>query len=189
MNVQSNVKIERVFKATFELIARNGIHNTPVSAISKKSRVATGTIYHYFESKEVLINALYLYLKKDMLRAVMAGHDAERGYRAKFFRIWINYYDYLVDNAEVLSFVEQCSNTPIITEETQKKAEAIVSPLLEFFQAGIKKGSLKLDNVHLIVSLLHGSVVSLAKLQTSGRLAATDEVKRSVAEFCWKGLR
>jgi len=189
MNVQSNAKIEKIFEATFALIARNGIHNTPVSAISRKSRVATGTIYHYFESKEALINALYLSLKEKMLQAVMAGHDAERGYRAKFFRIWINYYDYLVDNAEVLSFVEQCSNTPIITDETQKTADAIVSPLLKFFQEGIKNGALKQDNVQLIVSLLHGSVVSLAKLQISGRLDATNEVKQSVAEFCWKGLK
>jgi AcrR family transcriptional regulator len=189
MNVQSNAKIEKIFEATFELIAKKGIHNTSVSAIAKKSRVATGTIYHYFESKEVLINALYLSLREEMLKALMAGYDAERGYRAKFFRIWFNYYDYLVDNAEILSFVEQCANTPIITDQTQKKADAIVSPLLKFFQTGIDKGTLKQDNVQLIVSLLHGSVVSLAKLQISGRLAATDEVKLSVAEFCWKGLK
>jgi AcrR family transcriptional regulator len=188
MNIQSNDKIDRIFKATFELISENGIHNTPVSAISKKSGVAAGTIYHYFESKVVLINALYLYLKDEMLHAVMDGHDAGSEYKARFFRIWNNYYNYMIGNPNILSFVEQCSNIPIITDDTQKKADAIVSPLLKFFQAGINNGTLKQDNVYLIVSLFHGSVVSLAKLQISGQLTITEEMKFSVAEFCWKGL-
>ena len=189
MNVQSKSKVERIFKATFELIAEKGIHNTPVSAISKRSGVATGTLYHYFESKEKLINALYVSLKEGMLKAIMAGVDAESGYKARFFRIWMNYYDYLMGNPEILSFVEQCSNTPIITDDTQKKAESILAPLLEFFESGIEDGILSQDNVYLVVSLFHGTVVSLAKLQHTGRLGATDEEKRSVAEFCWNGMR
>lgn len=188
MNVQSNDKVDKIFEATFELIAENGIHNTPVSAISKRSEVATGTIYHYFEGKEVLINALYLSLKEEMLPAIMRGHDAEKDYEAKFLRIWLNYFDYLATNPNVLSFVEQCSSTPIITDETREKADALVSPLLEFIQAGIENGDLNQHNVYLVVSLLHASVVSLARLQVSGTLVVTDEVKRSVAEFCWKGL-
>jgi len=188
MSVQSSDKVERIFEATFELVAEHGIHNTPVSAISKRSGVATGTIYHYFDSKETLINALYLSLKESMLQAVMAGHDAERGYKARFFRIWLNYYNYLATNGDVLRFVEQCASVPIITAETQQQVDAIVSPLLTFFEQGIRGGTLKLDNVHLVISLLHGSVVSLAKLQLSGHLAVTDEVKASVAEFNWKGL-
>ncbi|MBU1241293.1 TetR/AcrR family transcriptional regulator [Myxococcota bacterium] len=188
MNVRSGDKVRQIYESTFALIAEKGIHNTPMTAISKHSGVATGTIYHHFESKEVLINALYLSLKEEMISAVMYGHEAEKSYEAKFIRIWLNYCDYLSKNPNILSFVEQCANTPIVTDETQERAEAVIAPLTQFFQAGIDEGYLNQDNVFLIVSLLHGSAVSVAKLHNSGRLALTDEVRRSVAEFCWKGL-
>jgi AcrR family transcriptional regulator len=188
MNIQSHDKIDKIFHATFELIAKHGIHNTPMSAISRKSGVAAGTIYHYFESKEVLINALYLSLKKEMIGKIMEDYDPQSRYKNRFFRIWINYYDYFISNPNILSFTEQCSNIPIITDETKQQADAIVSPLIDFFNFGIENGILKQTNIYLIISLIHGSVVSLAKLQISGRLTVTEDVKLSVAEYSWKGL-
>lgn len=188
MNVQSDTKVDKIFKATFELIAKNGIHNTPMSVIGKKSGVATGTIYHYFESKEVLINALYLSLKQDMIANIMQGYEHQKPYKDSFFRIWLNYYKYLVGNPDILSFIEQCTNTPIISDETKQKAEAMIVSLVDFFTFGIENGIIKLTSIHLIISLIHGSVVSLAKLQISGQLFVTEEVKLSVAEYCWKGL-
>ncbi len=188
MNIQSSDKIDKIFKATFELIAEKGIHNTPMSAISKRSAVAAGTIYHYFESKERLINELYLFLKKEMMQNVMANSDPESSYKTGFFRVWMNYYNYLISNPNILSFIEQCSNTPIITDETKQKADAIAAPLIDFFSSGVENKIFKQTSIYLILSLIHGSVVSIAKLHTSGQLIVTEEVKMSVAEYSWKGL-
>ncbi|MCB1143947.1 MAG: TetR/AcrR family transcriptional regulator [Leptospiraceae bacterium] len=188
MNVQSNQKVQELFKATFELISEKGIHNTPMSAISKRSGVAAGTIYHYFESKEMLINALYLSLKEEMIKNIMANYDSQESYKERFTRIWLNYYNYLIDNPAILSFIEQCTNTPIILEETQKQAEAIISPLIDFFSLGIQNKIIKLKSIPLLTSLLHGSVLSLAKIKQSGQLKVTKEIKMSVVEYSWKGL-
>lgn len=187
MNVQSD-KVKKIFKATFELIAENGIHNTPMSAISRKSGVAAGTIYHYFDSKEALINALYLSLKEEMMEKIMAGYDPERPYKDRFFNVWMNYYNFLEKNPDILSFVEQCSNTPLIDDETKKKANAIAAPLIDFFAYGVETNIFKQNNINLVLSLIHGSVVSIAKLQVSSQLDVTEDVKWSVAEYCWKGL-
>lgn len=188
MNIRSNDKVQKIFKATFKLIAEHGVHNTPMSAIIKKSGVATGTIYHYFESKESLINELYIALKKELIGNIMKDSNPQSSYKDRFFCIWTNYYNYLVGNPEILSFIEQCSSTPLIRDETKQKADAITSPLIDFFTFGVENGILKQTNISLITSLIHGSVVSIAKLHISGQLNVTEEVKLSVAEYSWNGL-
>jgi AcrR family transcriptional regulator len=105
MNIRSNDKIQKIFKATFELIAEHGIHNTPMSVIIKKSGVAAGTIYHYFESKEALMNDLYISLKEELIGEIMKDYNSQTSYKDRFFSIWTNYYNYLVDNPDILSFI------------------------------------------------------------------------------------
>ena len=84
MNVHSNDKKQQILKATLEMIAENGLHNTPMSKIIKKSKVSAGTIYHYFPSKEELINTLYVEIKKEMGGTVYDGLDDIKEFKERF---------------------------------------------------------------------------------------------------------
>jgi AcrR family transcriptional regulator len=54
-------KIQQSIKeASKELFRKFGYHKTSVNEIAKKSRVAKATIYKYFESKEVILNAIIM---------------------------------------------------------------------------------------------------------------------------------
>ncbi|MEO8862417.1 MAG: TetR/AcrR family transcriptional regulator, partial [Ginsengibacter sp.] len=72
MIVQSEIndKKEAVLKSTLELIKDNGFHGTPISLIAKKAGVASGTIYHYFPSKDSIIMALHYRIKTEMVQAM-----------------------------------------------------------------------------------------------------------------------
>jgi AcrR family transcriptional regulator len=41
-----------------ELIAEHGLQHTPMSLISKRAKASAGGIYHHFESKDELLNAV-----------------------------------------------------------------------------------------------------------------------------------
>lgn len=45
--------------AAFELFANEGFSNTTISAIAKKAGVSKGLIYHYFDSKEAILSAIF----------------------------------------------------------------------------------------------------------------------------------
>src|SRR6476661_8768456 len=62
--------------AALRRIARTGLHDTPTAAVAREAGVAVGTLYLYFPSKEALINALYLQLVEEQLRAA-AGDAAD----------------------------------------------------------------------------------------------------------------
>ncbi|MDD2501941.1 MAG: helix-turn-helix domain containing protein, partial [Geobacter sp.] len=57
--MESTDKRIAVIQATIELVAEYGFHGSPMSRVAKRAGVAAGTIYHYFESKDALIESSY----------------------------------------------------------------------------------------------------------------------------------
>ncbi len=189
MNIHSKDKKQRILDATMELIAENGLHATPMSQISKRSQVSAGAIYNYFSSKEALINHLYLNVKKEIFDLAFRGYDIQSPYKDRFLLIWRNVFNYLILKPMQLSFFEQCSTSPLISEEARELGNKYLAPLAGFVTEGIESGYLKKMNIQLILSLIFGTIVSIAKLHLSGRLEITDEQRDIAAQSCWDGLK
>lgn len=187
MNVRSNKK-HSIFKTTLKLISELGLHNTPMSLVSKKSGVSIGAIYHHFESKEHLINELYLFVKQGLITEIFDRVDMKQSFKETFYKIWSNYYHYLINNPDIVSFIEQCSISPIINEQTRTEAEKFAEPLINFITNGIQKKFLKENETELILAILNGNVVALAKLYISELLTIDHEVENKAIEISWKGL-
>ena len=55
-------KKERIIKAGFDLICKNGYHNTNTAEIAKKADVSTGIVYQYFKDKHaIFMEAINIY--------------------------------------------------------------------------------------------------------------------------------
>jgi len=191
MNVQSKGKNkkQRILDATIELIASNGLHATPMSQISKHSGVSVGTIYHYFPSKEAIVNHLYVDLKQKMADAAFRDYDIQASYQERFFLMWRNSFNYLLSKPMQLSFIEQCSISPLISAEAKEASNRYLAPLFGFVAEGIESGHLKRMDIQLILSFIHATIVGTAKLQLSGLLDITEDRREAVARSCWDGLK
>ncbi|WP_062126207.1 TetR/AcrR family transcriptional regulator [Geofilum rubicundum] len=187
MNVRSNKK-HRVFETTLKLIAEHGLHNTPMSLVSKRSGISTGAIYHHFESKEVLINELYLFVKQEIMNNIFDDVTAELNYKESFHKIWSNYFHYLIKNQDILSFVEQCSISPIIKEQTRMEAQKLAIPLIDFITEGTQKNFLINNEIELILAIINGNVITVAKLHISKLLPINKEIENKAIQTSWKGL-
>jgi AcrR family transcriptional regulator len=51
-------KREAILSAMLDVVAERGFHEAPMSLISERSGASAGVIYHHFESKEAIIQAL-----------------------------------------------------------------------------------------------------------------------------------
>ena len=97
-------KREIILQTTLELIAQQGIQETPMSQISRESGVAIGTIYHHFGGKTEIINSLFIELKKEFSQALTSNLDdyignknmsvksAKKDAKAIFTIMWKNLY-------------------------------------------------------------------------------------------------
>ncbi len=50
---------KQILRAAVEVFAEKGFHRTRVSDVARQAGVAYGLIYHYFESKDALLNSIF----------------------------------------------------------------------------------------------------------------------------------
>ncbi|MGJ3235406.1 TetR/AcrR family transcriptional regulator [Marivirga sp.] len=181
-------KRELILQATLELVTENGFHATPMSMISKKAKVAAGTIYHHFENKEVLLEGLYAESKRKMGRAMQLATVTGKDYEADFKSIWISLFIFYAENNQTFQFLEQYAQSPFIRKETKEEQRKHYQPIIDFLGEGIRKEFLKSMDVEILTEMVHGTVVSAAKIfhQQKGLTKKTIE---ELAQFAWQATK
>ena len=76
-----NEKKQSILDASLKLFVENGFHGTSTAEIAKTAEVATGTLFHYFKTKEELINRLYLLTKENMLNEAKGIYDDNKTFK------------------------------------------------------------------------------------------------------------
>lgn len=83
---------EAIFQSAATVVGKHGYWDTSVNRITELAGIAQGTFYHYFESRQALMDELLTHVGMDLLKAmgtaVMGASGfyeiEERGYRAFF---------------------------------------------------------------------------------------------------------
>jgi TetR/AcrR family fatty acid metabolism transcriptional regulator len=76
-----------ILDAAVRVFARQGFHTCRVSDIADEAGVAYGLVYHYFSSKEEILDTLFLERWGLMLAAIAEADRRERGARDKLMAI------------------------------------------------------------------------------------------------------
>lgn len=136
-------KREAILKATLNMVNNHGYHAAPMSMISKKAGVSPGTIYLYFENKEDLVNTLYCELKAKFAERIFKGFESDMDVREGFSVIWHNMLTYKCSEPDEALFIEQCDNTPMISEENRQKGYLAIQPLYDLWERGQREKIVK----------------------------------------------
>ena len=76
-----------ILDAAVQVFARQGFHTCRVSDIADEAGVAYGLVYHYFSSKEQILDTLFLERWDVMLAAIVEADASERSPRDKLYAI------------------------------------------------------------------------------------------------------
>src|SRR6185295_9076521 len=76
-----------ILSSALDLLQQDGYEKTTMRAIAKKAGVSLGNAYHYFSSKEHLIQAFYHRLHEEHLNAVGPVLAAEKTLRARLMTV------------------------------------------------------------------------------------------------------
>src|SRR5512137_1402809 len=98
--------------AALELIAELGFHGAPMAMIAERAGVGTGTIYRYFENKDVLITELHRELEEKIITMLREGYPVERPLRERFLYLMRETFRYFIANPLHFRYMEQYFNSP-----------------------------------------------------------------------------
>lgn len=182
-------KIEKIFSAALQLVLREGFSGLKMSLVAQQAGVATGTLYIYFQTKDELINQLYMDLKKRNVEKFMAGYRQEDTFMAGFEQIWRNYFRAVCAHPEENAFLEQYYRSPFLREDVKFETYRLLSPVYELLERGKRERLLKEVPVEIMVAQLSGSIQEIARLWVEGGWSSWQDLEQIAMGMAWDSLK
>jgi len=177
-----------ILEATLDLISERGFHNTPVSLIARTAGVSAGIVYHYFSSKEELINELYRGVKLETIRAMLADYARDLSLQERFLGIWSNYVQFSLNQPTKGLFLEQFENSPYIKHVMGEDFVQALAPFFDLFEQGMDEGVFKPLPPVVLFDLGFSAASSLVKRHVAGVVVLDDELVQAAANACWDAV-
>lgn len=193
MNVQFDNTAEKkcaIFGSTLRLVRAHGFHGSPISQIAQEAGVATGTIYHYFSSKDELILELFWHCKHKIVRSMFKDEEAQLPYPQRFVTIWTNLVRFYIDHPAVLSFMEQFFSSPYATSIFGKGSGVqMQDEMSRFLEQGIDEGHVKPLDINILSAAFIGTVTAAAKRHISGHYSFDEHAMHEMVAIIWDGIK
>jgi AcrR family transcriptional regulator len=122
---KSDEKRMKILDAALRVCAERGIADAPTSAISKAAGVAEGTLFTYFETKDELMNALYLEMRQEFSRR-LTDFPVESDARTRLRYIWDKYLELGGLHPERLKVLAQLRASGRLFKENEPPASALL---------------------------------------------------------------
>ena len=191
-------KRELLLQATLELVAKQGFHGAPCAAIAEQARVAAGTIYRYFENKDVLIVALYTELEGRITARLMDGYVADRPISDRFMHLAMGVLDYFITHPLEFKYIEQFHNSPYGTDFRRDKllgntesgdSNCKCDIYKQLFTEGVELQVIKNLPMPVLFDLAFGPIVSVARNHILGFIQLDNLLIQQIAKACWDSLK
>jgi len=185
-------KREAILQATLELVAEHGFHDAPCSLIAERAGVAAGTIYRYFENKDVLINELYLAVEVRINSSVLAGYTVDKPFRERFIHLVSSLLQFFIANPLEFRYVEQFHNSPYgvaFRRDRLLGQHDDCGIYCELFKQGVAQQVIKDLPLVLLFDLAFGPIVSVSRNHILGFVQLDATLIRRIAEACWDSLK
>jgi len=184
--VSQSVQVDRaalVRRALVELVAEHGFHGASMAAVAERAGVATGTAYVHYSSKDELVLAAYIEVKRALGTAGHAAIDRSAAPRDLFRRIWHAMHGFLAADPVQARFLVQVQVSPYATAAHDAAREAddlLRSPELEELVSQL---------VGLPATVLYDlSLGPAVRVAASEDLQLTEADLEELASACWRAV-
>jgi AcrR family transcriptional regulator len=178
-----------ILDAALHLISLHGFHGAPMSKVASEAGVSAGIIYHYFASKDELIDQLYITVKRQFMAAILADHDPDLPMREQIHRLLRNAIQYFMQHSEHTTFVEQFVRSPYNRPEIEQVVMGGFEMLNEMIEQARQQQIIKDLPDPVLYSLTLDVASSVAQKHSAGLLDLTDATIEQIVNACWDAIR
>jgi AcrR family transcriptional regulator len=190
--ISSPEKRKAILDAALELIVEHGFHGAPVAAIAERSGVGTGTIYRYFENKDVLITELFHELHEQICAELIKEYDTAKSIMERFIHLSTAMLRYFIAHPLHFRFLEQYLNSPYGAAFRRAKLLGngdVSTPYLRLFEDGRAKQVVKDLPMVVLFALAFGPLFAVARDHILGFIEMNDALIMQTVQACWDGVK
>lgn len=175
-----------ILEAALILFEKDGYSATPIPKIADLAKVATGTIYLYFPSKEAMVNEVWRTNKEVLKKFLTEKMSSEQGYREQFHTLYHSYLEFAFKHPVSFSFLVFHFHAPYLNSENIEFDRQLLGFLIQFLKDGQKKKIISKEDPEILLSMLDGSVSGLFKAVKDGKISLSQKVRASAEGLAWK---
>jgi TetR/AcrR family transcriptional regulator, fatty acid metabolism regulator protein len=186
-------KRRRLLDAAVRVFARKGYHSSRVGDIAEEAGVAHGLLYHYFESKESLLEAVFRDTWSQIMESIREIEDRGdpageqlRKVAALFLRAWTR------DPDLVRVLVREVARSPQVQRQVDEIGE-VFAGIRRIIERGQEAGEFRADiDARLASWIFYGALEEVLTAWVLGQLPDSDEdvalAERTILEVIRGGL-
>lgn len=183
-------KRHELLQAATQLFAAEGF-GVSTAKIAGLAGVANGTLFTYFPTKQELVDALYLDLKKEvMVLFAEARFEEDADLREVSARIWDKYVRWALAAPAKHAVMNLLKSGGMLSPSVVAEADDMFKPMSEIIMRGIKSGLLTVKDVMYLQLLMAAQIeasIGLARLNNLKGKALDEHVQAGFRIF-WKGV-
>lgn len=188
-----NSKKEQLLSAAIKTFACTGYAASTVPEIAKLAHVSIGTLYHYFDSKQDLLNeALQLILKhvNDNLASII---HSNRETEVLFNDLLGFGFQFIQEDITTIHFLYENIYNDKLYQPSITLREQTVDLLNEFFKNGEKQNVFKTSDIHAQLAISVGSLFMMCNFYWISQNFSSDNApnQQSLEDLktqIWHGL-
>ncbi len=188
-NEKNSDKRQAILDASLKLFCEKCFQDTSTASISSEAKVATGTLFLYFENKEELVNELYLECKTEYAAYIEDGIWENTSFKTQLKHIWERGTAWCLQNPDKVKFMTQYSSSPQITKLTREKAVNRFRVMKEVIEKAVANKEINVSSVELLSCMLggyfHNARIFLLDNTHNKNLKKWQE---EIFEWIWKGV-
>ncbi|MFJ0391398.1 TetR/AcrR family transcriptional regulator [Bordetella bronchiseptica] len=183
----AEVRLDELMSAAEKLFLAKGVEATTINEIVEQAQVAKGTFYHYFSSKNDMLEALGSRYTSQFLERLQDAVDAcpTDDWQARL-RTWIH--------VNVETYVQTYRTHDIVytnhhhQDRSNQAKNAILDQLLEIIESGRSAGAWVTDQPRIVALLIYSGVHGATDDIIAVQPAECTAFAQAVAESCLRML-
>ena len=174
--------------AALQCFVERGFHGTAIPQIAEKANIAAGTIYHYFDSKEALVNAVYRTWKASIAQRVFTAFPQGAPVRTQFQVMWNEMVAFAVTFSTAFAFIELHNHASYLDAESIAIDRNVKDFARSMIQRAQRDGLVKPLDANVLMELMFGAFVGMMRAQWEGRITLSDDVIAAAEQACWDAV-
>jgi TetR/AcrR family transcriptional regulator, repressor of fatR-cypB operon len=178
-------KREAILDAMLDIVVERGFHDAPMSLVAQRSGASAGVIYHYFASKEAIIQALYERIRDLKRASILEGFSLDQNPRDTFIQGCLNTYAFYRKHKREMRFYEQYAHAGFTCAPENAPADERAAAFAHRFSSQSKGGVLNEWPPEVLNELTLNLVIRLAGLPRK----LPEPLLREIAGNMWQVVK
>ena len=179
-------KRNAILAAAAEAVASLGT-SAPTAKIAAMAGIAEGTLFSYFETKDLLLNELYIAIKSEMAATILTTLRPQDGPSDRWRELWNRYIDWGADHPVKRKAVRQLAVSDRITRESLKSAENAIREVSTLLDESLRSGELRDQSREFLLSTME-ALAEMTLNFVAREPKRREHYKRAGFETLWNAI-